>query len=62
MYGILRRIREHFGITIMLIEQNVTRAVGFCERCVVLEHGRIMDDFDENRLKMFEIESVMFNK
>ena len=62
MYGILRRIREHFGITIMLIEQNVTRTVGFCERCVVLEHGRIMDDFDENRLKMFEIESVMFNK
>lgn len=60
MYGMLGRIRGNFGITILLIEQNVTRAVGFCERCVMLEQGRIMDEFDENRLKMFEIESIMF--
>lgn len=62
MYRMLGRIKENFEITIMLIEQNVTRAVRFCDMCMMMEQGKIMNEFDGNQLKMFEIESVIFNK
>lgn len=61
MYGMLGRIRENFEITIMLIEQNVTRAVGFCERCVMLGLGVISHEFKDESLRINDIESIMFN-
>lgn len=62
MYEMLGKIRKELGITVLLIEQNVTRAVGFCERCVMLGEGEIKDEFVGNRLKTLEIESLMFKK
>jgi ABC-type branched-subunit amino acid transport system ATPase component len=59
MYGMLGKIRENYGVTIMLIEQNVTRAVGFCERCVMMEAGTVVFKFDE--FNKDKIESIVFN-
>ena len=59
MYGMLGEIRKVLGITILLIEQNVTRAVGFCERCVMMETGIILPE--PGQLNNNEIESIIFN-
>lgn len=61
MYGMLGEIRDRFGLTVILIEQNVTRAVGFCGRCVMLGEGRIKEVFEGTALDINVIESVMFN-
>lgn len=60
-YEMLESLRRQFGISVLLIEQNITRAIGFCERCVMLEQGRIRQEFAGEQLKIKEIESLMFN-
>lgn len=59
MYGMLGQIRKHFGLTIILVEQNVSRAVAFCRRCVLLEQGTVSQIFTDGNLK--DIEKIMFN-
>lgn len=59
MYEMLGEVRKAMGVTILLIEQNVTRAVGFCERCVMMETGTILSK--PGRLNNNEIESIIFN-
>ena len=41
MYTIFRAIRERLGVSIILIEQNVTKTVEFSNHCVTLEQGAI---------------------
>ena len=60
MYGMLGEIRKELGATVLLIEQNVTRAVGFCERCVMLGMGRIVEEYTNK--KIVEIENRLFNQ
>ena len=60
MYGMLDAIRKVSGITTLLIEQNVTRAVGFCKRCVMLGQGIIVEDFTNKNI--IEIENRLFNQ
>ena len=62
MYGMLRQIRAFIDLTIVLVEQNVSRAVAFCDRCVLIGQGRITDEFTGERLVLSEIESLMFKK
>lgn len=62
MYEMLGKIRKVLGITVLLIEQNVTRAVGFCERCVMMGEGRILRGFLKNESNIDEIEKIMFKK
>lgn len=62
MYRMLGEIRKELGVTVLLIEQNVTRAVRFCERCVMLGQGRIIQEFLKNESHIVEIEKVLFNK
>lgn len=62
MYGMLGRIRENFGLTFVLVEQNVSCAVRFCKRCVLLDQGINTDEFMSERLSLYIIESLMFNK
>lgn len=60
MYRMLGEIRKVLGITVLLIEQNVTRAVGFCERCVMLKQGIIANEFAGESIVLSEIERLMF--
>lgn len=52
MYEILQTIRDLLGVTIILIEQNISRALSYCERSLLMEMG----DFSS------QIESSDFNK
>lgn len=60
MYGMLGQIRKLFGLTIVLVEQNVSRAVEFCRRCVLLEAGLVLSEYNNSDVR--EIELVMFNQ
>ncbi len=40
IYELLQGLREE-GVTMLLVEQNATRTIDFCDRCVVLSTGRI---------------------
>lgn len=60
MYEILSEIRKQFGVSILLIEQNVTRAVEFCGKCVIIVMGKIEHFFTEDYLSISKIESIMF--
>ena len=60
MYGMLEEIRKTLGITTLLIEQNVTKAVEFCKRCVMMSQGMIIEEFSNK--KIIEIENKLFNQ
>ena len=62
MYEMLGKARKQLGITILLIEQNVSKAVEFCDRCVMLGQGAIRHEFVGDERNIEEIEKVMFNK
>lgn len=58
MYKLLSEITKSLGTSIILIEQNITRAVAFCDRCVLMEGGRLFSDLDN--LSLEEIETKLF--
>lgn len=60
-FHMLRQLREKRGITIILIEQNISRAVSFCDRCLMLGQGKIEHVFSRGEMTLSEIESIMFN-
>lgn len=62
MYRMLGEIRKELGITVLLIEQNVSRTVSFCSRCLLLNHGMFSKEFVDEYLGLNEIESIMFKK
>ena len=58
MYSILRIIREDIGFTIILIEQNIAKAVEFCKSCIILKQGEMIG----NSSNYVDLEKLMFNK
>ena len=60
MYRIIAAAQEKFQISILLIEQNVSKAVQNCDRCVLLSQGSIVNSF--NRGEIADVESIIFNK
>ena len=48
MYVMLGKVHEFLGVTILLIEQNIAHAIEFCNRCVILNQGRIDYVFAKN--------------
>ena len=60
MYEILNHIREQSGTTIILVEQNIARAVEFCDAVNMLKGGRIAYSSGDKDLR--EIEDIMFEK
>ena len=59
MYEMLKAVRERMKVTIILIEQNVSKAVSYCSRSLLLRQGVIFQEFDSNSLE--EIEKSLFN-
>jgi len=60
MYRILGYVRDKMNISILLIEQNVNKAIAFSDRCVLLEQGRIAHTITNPNIN--EIECLMFKK
>lgn len=60
MYQILSAVKENLGVSIILIEQNISKAISFCDRSILIAQGQIEKEFTNKDIK--EIESIMFNK
>lgn len=60
MYGILEVVRRRMKVTIVLIEQNINKAIGFCDCCLLLRQGKIVHQFVDKDIE--EVESIMFKK
>lgn len=60
MYSLLEIIRVEMGGTVVLIEQNISKAIGFCDWCLLLGQGKIACRFIEKNIK--DIEYIMFKK
>jgi ABC-type branched-subunit amino acid transport system ATPase component len=60
MYEILEVVRRKMKVAIVLIEQNINKAIGFCDYCLLLKQGVIEYKFDNAGIK--EVENSMFNK
>lgn len=61
MYELLAVVNSLLKMATILIEQNVSRALSFCTRCVMFEQGTILKEFRGDNLIMSEVEKVMFN-
>ena len=59
MYQMLLDVRVKLNVTIILIEQNVAKAVKFCERCLLLKQGLFIYT---NINGINELEELMFIK
>ena len=59
MYKILQLVRERLGITILLIEQNIAKAIDFCDRSILLAQGTIAHEFIDGSIT--DVEKIMFN-
>lgn len=60
MYSILSIVKKELGISIILIEQNISKAISFCDRSLLIAQGQIEQEFTSQDIK--EIEKIMFNK
>lgn len=60
MYAVLSAVREKMKVTIVLIEQNVARALSFCDRELLVRIGNITEVFCSSNIK--EIEKVLFSE
>ena len=60
MYQILQQVRERLGVTMVLIEQNIAKAIDFCDRSILLAQGTIAHEFTDATLA--DVEKIMFNK
>ena len=58
MYQMLSAAKEKLNTTIILIEQNIVKAVDFCNSCLLLKRGNVIHCSDGLK----EIEIIMFNK
>jgi ABC-type branched-subunit amino acid transport system ATPase component len=59
MYQLLQTVRDTLGITIILIEQNIARAINYCNRCAMMQTGNINMAYD--RCELAFVEKEMFN-
>jgi len=58
MYQLLQAVRDTLGVTIILIEQNIMRAINYCDRCLLMKQGQLTVE----RINKFEeLEQIMFN-
>lgn len=58
MYGILEVVRRRMKVTIVLIEQNINKAIGFCDCCLLLGQGNLVYEFIGKSME--NVECLMF--
>lgn len=58
MYKILQTIRDLLGVTIILIEQNISRALSYCERSLLMEMGGFSSQIESSDFN--KIEELLF--
>lgn len=59
MYQMLRAVKERLGVTIILIEQNIAKAVEFCERSLIMKMGQL--SMQQSNNDIHDIEISIFN-
>ena len=47
MYSLLEQAKRSLKVTIILIEQNINKAISFCDRCILLSQGVIGKTFEK---------------
>lgn len=47
MYSLLEEVKRTLKVTIILIEQNINKAILFCDRCILLSQGVIGSTFEK---------------
>ena len=60
MYQTLCDVRSELNVTIILIEQNIAKAVEFCDKSLIIQIGGFILIQNNNKLK--DVENRMFNK
>ena len=58
MYQMLRDVREKLNVTIILIEQNIAKAVEFCDRSIMIRQGTIIQI--QTNGSFVKIERILF--
>lgn len=58
MYQMLSAVRAKLDVTIILIEQNIAKAIEFCDKNVIIQQGIISHGFFDDFLS---IRNIMFN-
>lgn len=48
MYSLLEELKHSMNLTIILIEQNINKAISFCDRCILLSQGTIGKTFEKS--------------
>jgi len=51
IFNSIRRLRETSGLTILLVEQNASRALAIADYAYIMENGRIVLDGDSEQLR-----------
>lgn len=46
MYSLLEQVKSSLQVTIILIEQNINKAISFCDQCILLSQGVIEQTFE----------------
>ena len=59
MYQMLRAIKEKLGVTIILIEQNIAKAVQFCDKSMIMKMGQL--SMQQSINDIHNIENLIFN-
>jgi ABC-type branched-subunit amino acid transport system ATPase component len=52
MYSLLEELKRSMNMTIILIEQNINKAISFCNRCILLSQGTIGKVFENSSEEM----------
>lgn len=58
MYQILRDVRSKMNVTIILIEQNIAKAIEFCNVCRLMDMGNSVQSFDKSNTN--QIVEILF--
>lgn len=45
LYQMLEKLRATYNLSIILVEQNVSKALAFCNHCVMLESGKVHKNY-----------------